>query len=199
MNGRLLILGFAVLATAPADAAELYFKRTGNIATYYMDLAEPTALNSANLNGQIDTISFVFTPAPGVELGSVIGVSNKPAGEALTYRNSALSDDPLDGGLGWSILGQMVAADTFKFDGSPLGQTIDTSGQPDGRLFLANMLFFPANAASPGTATLQLLRAGNIVANLVPTPEPAAGVLSLFAAMFIRTMRGRVNHSSLAA
>lgn len=192
MNARLLILALAVLATTQANAAELYLKRNGNIATFYLDLAKPSLFAPLNLDGQIDTIDFMFTAGPPGTLTALSSGAGKPAGEPFTYRNRMLDADPLDGGLGWSVVGQTINASGMTWAGGPLGATISTSGQPDGRLFLANLHFnAPANKLS-GTGRVQLIRAGNIVAELLPTPEPAASVLGVFALVALRAAsRGR--------
>jgi hypothetical protein len=76
--------------------------------------------------------------------------------------------------LGWSLLGTSITAQSLGFSGGPLGQTISTAAEPDGRLFIANAHF---DLLGQGVAKVQLSDAlGNIVANLEApfgVPEPA--------------------------
>lgn len=194
------ILALTLCEGAPAAAAEFYFKASGNTATFYLDAGRGAAYGG-NLNGKFDTVDFQLTTFNGsfinINSGQVGGIP-RPPGEPSTYRNRVLDADPLDGGLGWSVVGQVINANGMAWAGGPLGHTIDTSGQPNGGLFLANVQFgVPARTASV-SGRVQLISAGDIVAEIPFVPEPAAGVLGLFAALAVRGVRSRAIRSSRA-
>lgn len=74
----------------------------------------------------------------------------RPAGQAFTYRNRVLDRDPAEPevpGLGWTQLGIVINANELSFTGGPLGSVINTSGQPGGRLFIANVYLIPEPAS----------------------------------------------------
>jgi hypothetical protein len=97
------------------------------------------------------------------------------AGEAFTYRNRNLDADPLDvpTSKGWTLLGVVNTTSEIAFTGGPLGMPIDTSTDPGGRLFLANIML--AQGAS-ATANITLVNGTETVHTqtlVFPIPEPA--------------------------
>jgi hypothetical protein len=165
------------LCVAPASAASLSVDQVGNVFSLY--------LNGLGFNGQFNAVSAEIIPAAPAAFGSINmglnGIIPRSAGEPLTFRSRWLDAPVVDGGQGWSILGITVAPNLVKFDGGPLGQVIDTSAQPGGRLFLANVVL-PYGS----TATANVLLAGNglTLAQLSTTfatgnvPEPATLMLA---------------------
>ena len=67
----------------------------------------------------------------------------RPAGEPFTYMNRMINADPNDveGALGWTVLGRINTPGELSFTAGPRGGRIDTSAQPNGELFLANIYF----------------------------------------------------------
>jgi hypothetical protein len=127
----------------------------------------------------------VLFPLENAPLGSFSNLNSgllagvpRPAGQAFTYYNRMLDADPIDfpDSLGWTILGIVRTPTELSFAGGPLGKVISTAGQPNGRLFLAN-IYAP------------------------PVPEPSCLALTSVATLGLRTVLRRridcVNDSAL--
>ncbi|MBA3480939.1 MAG: PEP-CTERM sorting domain-containing protein [Pirellulales bacterium] len=145
----------------------------------------------------IDTVEVLVTPNAGSAFANN-NSGNGPSGprvpgEAFTYLNRRLNADPLDdpANKGWSILGLVNTSVLFGFTGGPLGSTITTAQDPNGELFLSNVLMNPV--AGGGTANVKTYRLGVVidddtVAFPIAIPEPAAlamaglGMLGMVAA-----------------
>jgi hypothetical protein len=176
-----------LVACSTANAASLVVERTNN------DQTNAIYLVGEAQNGLFNTVKLDATPSDGAAFqalnsGLDAGVP-RPAGQQMTYLNRQLNADPLDGGLGWSLLGTATTANSLAFSGGPLGSNITTADQAGGRLFLGNVQL-PAGAK--GVALVQLSdAAGSVVADLtgqLGVPEPATfglvsmSLLGLFAA-----------------
>lgn len=103
----------------------------------------------------------------------------RPPLDPFTYRNRLLDADPSEfpDSKGWTLLGVQNISSHMAFSGGPLGRTIDTGGEPDGKLFLVNVVLLPGVTA---TATLQLVNGIDTVFTQTlrfPIPEPGAGSL----------------------
>jgi hypothetical protein len=192
------------LAASEAHAAGFGLAKAGDAWALFLNGDASLFGNDAKLNGQFDTIDFLFQMHSGLQLTNIssglnAGVPRLP-GEPFTFRNRALDQDPLDGGLGWNVLAPTpaITPSTIQWAGGPLGGTIDTRvGHKGGWLFLANFYFSPpVDAELPIGGRIQLISGGNVVMEIpkllidmtIPlpeVPEPAAGVLgwSLFAAL----------------
>lgn len=148
--------------------------------------AHSVYLDGGALNGAFDLVNFQATASPPGALrnasltGLVFGVP-RPPGDSFTYINRLLFSDPLDfpESLGWSIIGDRVN-DPFElsFATGSLTGTITTAGQPDNRLFLANLYLAPGGAAN---VRVRLTSAGAVLSELttvVRIPEPpTAGLI----------------------
>ncbi|HMO85039.1 MAG TPA: hypothetical protein PKC18_08995 [Lacipirellulaceae bacterium] len=185
----------AALLQGPASAARLGFARVGD--------AWAAFLSADALNGNFDTlgVSF-FATAPhqflNIAGGQVGGVFRGP-GESLTYVNGQLGGDPLDGGMGWNILDLTRTPAQIFFFGGPLGGKIDTSSEPFGWLFLAN-LYQGSNDEIRFGGEVLLLDVGRTAAHLTVTleplildypfvPEPTAGMLAGLGLAWLAAMR----------
>jgi len=178
---RLVVASLAMLACSAAHAAAIYVEESsanpGAFAIY---------LDGQSHNGNFNVVDFKVSPvAPAtfqnVNSGLSAGVP-RPPGQAFTYYNQLLNSDPVDfpGGLNWSLLGVVRTSTQVAFAGSPLGQQISTTGQPGGKLFLAN-IYMPTGMAH---GTVQLIDAGLLRQQIdfaFPIPEPAILGLSGFA------------------
>jgi hypothetical protein len=169
----------AVVACPAVNAATVSFTTNGEATSFYLDGAED--------NDQFDTIFFKAVPnAPAAFTnpgsGNVAGLP-RPAGDAFTYYNRKLDADPLDvpGALGLSPFGLINTAQELSVTVADLGGTINTSTEPGGRLFLANVnMPGSANFSANGTATVQLLRLGALVEeHIVPFPIPEPATLAM--------------------
>jgi hypothetical protein len=203
---RLSFLGALALAVIAcnAHAARIGIANVGEAWALF--------LNGEGASGQFDTVGVVFTASSqftltNINSGFIQGFTPRAAGDQSTFINRRLDQDPLDGGLGWSILGREVTADRLTFGGGPLGGAIETRvGHKGGWLFLANFLFSPPVDAESmkfaGSLSVELLRAGRVIATL-PTPlegfiiplpevpEPAAGVLGCSLLAVLAAVRSR--------
>jgi len=146
-------------------------------------------LNGGPDNGAFDTVHFHAAPDAPATIANIVGLgfTLRPPGQRLTYRNLWLDLDPTDpdnpGGLGWAIIGSVRTPTQFSFTGGPLGQKINTAGQPDGTLFLAN-IYLPAGTAR---GYVQLINAGSLVQQLdftLPVPEPVGSTLAGMGVLF---------------
>jgi hypothetical protein len=96
----------------------------------------------------------------------------RPAGQTFTYINRLLHADPLKfpGGLGWVVFGLVNRPDELSFVTGPLGGRIDTAGQPDGRLFLANIY---APISEPASGSLCVVGLFGLAARVIRrAPQP---------------------------
>jgi hypothetical protein len=169
---RILTALLGLVACSTAQGASLHVEKTqGN-------LINAIFLDGEGQNSLFNTVKFQATPNGSAifqELVGGFGFVIRPPGEPKTYINQNLNNDPLDGGLGWSVLGVLRTPNELSFTGGPLGQIITTANEPDGRLFLGNVYL---SAGGSGVATVQLSDAqGAVVADLqapLGVPEPAA-------------------------
>jgi hypothetical protein len=176
-----------LVACSTANAASLQVVKSNG------DQTNAIYLVGEAQNGLFNTVKLDATPSDGAAFqalnsGLDAGVP-RPAGQQMTYLNRQLNADPLDGGLGWSLLGTATTANSLAFSGGPLGSNITTADQAGGRLFLGNVQL-PLGAK--GVALVQLSdAAGSVVADLTAdlgVPEPATfglvsmSLLGLFAA-----------------
>jgi hypothetical protein len=193
-----LALAVCILAASTAQAARVAVTTNGNVASVYLKAAKG-AENGGDLNGDFDTLDFLFNSSTGVEMTNITSGNNagvpRPAGDPFTYRNRVLEGDPLDGGLGWNVLAPnpAITPTEMQWTGGPLGGTIATGDAAGPGLFLANLQFGgPANKAS-GAGRVQLISAGNIVATIpIIIPEPASfGILGV-AMMGLAGLRRRL-------
>lgn len=179
---RALLATFLVAFMGSAvSAASLSVDQVGNVFSLY--------LNGLGFNGQFNAVATEIIPAAPAVFANIDSGFNGPnprsAGEPLTFRSRWLDTPIVNGGQGWTTLGITVAPNLVKFDGGPLGQQIDTSTQPGGRLFLANVVL-PAGATA--TANVQLYGNGLNLAQLSTTfatgniPEPATLMLASLSA-----------------
>lgn len=204
MKTTLALSIFVVLAlvSSPSKAAFLLMqKHSGSVPS--VSSAYSVYLNGGAQNGTFDYIRFFAVPlskaAPSEasflnpNSGLAAGIP-RPPGQAFTYRNRALSLDPLDPdlpgvGKGWTILNPVTNSSQLSFEGGPLSGKITTADEPGGTLFLANI-----NLPNSAYAYLSLVLAneGVVVSRLeqytiltppVLFPEPGSAVLS--AAAFI--------------
>lgn len=190
---RLMLLAALLISLSGsiASAASLSVDQVGNVFSLY--------LNGFGFNGQFDVVGAEVIPAAPALFASIDsglnGLAPRSAGEPFTFRSRWLDAPVVDGGQGWSVLGITTSPTLVTFAGSPLGQKIDTSTQPGGRLFLANVVL-PIGATA--TANVELVGNGLTLANLSTTfatgnvPEPAtltlAG-LSMGTVFFLRRRR----------
>jgi hypothetical protein len=172
-----LTVAVCVVAASTAQAARVAVTTNGNVASVYLKAAKG-AENGGDLNGDFDTIDFLFTANAPTTLTNLSSGAGKPAGEAFTYRNRILDADPLDGGLGFSVVGQTINAQGAAWAGGPLGATIQTGAADSTGLFLQNFNFSgPANKLS-GAGRVQLISAGTVVAEIpIVIPEPGSMML----------------------
>jgi hypothetical protein len=192
MMTRLITAAVAAVALCPqASAVSFFYERYGDAYALFLDGEE--------LNGKFDTIDFSAEPISPTTFDRIVGGipgshPGRPPGDPFTYINPRLTGDPLDHPeyQGWTMLGVFRTANRVAFAGSPLGQKIDTSGQANGDLFLANLMLSEPYPAGKFTARVQLISAGTIVADLVAVPEPATGVLGVVAASAIAMRRRAV-------
>jgi hypothetical protein len=182
-------------ACSAANAALLTVEPAGissnGVYTLYL-AGESTVFNALGLSVKPNG------DAMFLNLPAIIGLGiPRPPGGPYTDRNRALDEDPSEypASRGWTLLGVQTNANGIVFSGGPLGRLIDTSGEPDGKLFLANLMLPPGATA---TATLQLVNGVDTVYTQTlqfPIPEPAGigmmglGTLTLFVQR--RNPRGR--------
>ena len=192
-----------VLCDSPARAARLGFAWVGESWAMF--------LNGEQLNGQFNAVGVDLRPAnphtfTNIDSGQVAG-SPRPPGDPFTYYNRRLNQDAEDGGLGWNILGLTLTSTQVAFLGGPLGQMIDTSSEPFGWLFLANLHGLPpATTSVPfplswpqvrlvnlnGQTVWESSGFGSVVILGYPiVPEPAAGMLAGLGLMSLAALRRR--------
>ncbi|BBO31472.1 PEP-CTERM sorting domain-containing protein [Lacipirellula parvula] len=172
---------FALVALAcaftvsTAEAAKLYYTaNANNTFSVYLE-GQATSFNGVSLS---------VTPNSGASFNNInsglVSGAPRPAEAAFTYRNRALdiaTDDPDNPGVGkgWTVLSPVNTAALVSFSGGPLGQSISTAAEPNGRLFLANLSF--PSLAETATASLTLVNGVDTVytesLQLVRVPEPA--------------------------
>jgi hypothetical protein len=171
-----LAVAVCVLAASTAQAARIAVTTNGNIASVYLK-AGLGAENGGDLNGDFDTVDFLFNTNAGVSHTNISSGVGRSAGDAFTFRSRQLDGDPLDGGLGWNVLAPTpaITATTVQWAGGPLGGTVDTGAAAGPGLFLTNFNFSgPANKDS-GAGRVQLISAGNVIATIpIIIPEPAS-------------------------
>jgi hypothetical protein len=182
----------AVFLSAPAAAVELTYQQFGNAVSFFLDGQE--------LNGHFNAIDVVIEPvAPTIftNISLLPEQPIRPPGEPFTYENALLGADPMENanGLGWSILGLTRTSTRLAFAGGPLGLLIDTSGQPDGNLFLGNVYLSSPLPQGGFTARVQLVDAGNLVADLTAVPEPAGVAVCVAGLLGLATSRRRTPNS----
>jgi len=164
------------VAASSANAAPIYSvtqtPQGANIAySLYLD-TNGTVMNGIDMQAVPTAPATWQNPNGGTSLGAP-----RPAGQAFTYRNRFLDLDPADpdvsGGKGWTLVAPTTTAALVTISGGPLGGTINTSGEPGGKLFLANFLL-PVGAK--GSAVLKAVNGAPVVdTQTIPigVPEPA--------------------------
>jgi hypothetical protein len=199
MNARsVLAIVACASACSTANAALLTVEPAGvspnGVYTLYL-AGESTVFNGVGLSVKPDGGATFLNVAAG------IGTAPRPPGDPFTYRNRLLDADLLDfpDSKEWTLLGVVTTTSELAFSGGPLGSTINTSGEPGGRLFLANLMLPPGATA---TATLQLVNGVDTVHTQTlqfPIPEPnIAGIaMAGFGAFALCSRRRRVrsNHT----
>jgi hypothetical protein len=175
-----LVVAAVALTSSEANAALLTVEPAGvsfnGVYTLYL-AGESTVFNGVGLSVKPDGGAMFLNATSAPFLGIP-----RPPGDPFTYRNRALDADPVDfpASKGWTLLGVVSTSHEQAFSGGPLGQTIDTSGDPGGKLFLANLMLPPGATA---TATLQLVNGVDTVHTQTlqfPIPEPPGlGMVSL--------------------
>jgi hypothetical protein len=135
--------------------------------------------NGTTMNG----IDFQAVPAASQAWQSpgsgLVAGAPRPEGQAATDRHRKLDLDPADvdnpGGKGWTLIAPVTTAALVSFAGGPLGQNIDTTAEPGGKLFLANFLY--PTSAGPGQATISAVNGtATVFSTTIPigvVPEPA--------------------------
>jgi hypothetical protein len=189
---RLMLLAALLvsLSSSAVSAASLSVDQVGNVFSLY--------LNGQGFNGQFNVVEAEIIPAAPALFANIDsglnGLTPRSAGEPFTFRSRWLDAPVVDGGQGWSVLGITVSPTVVEFAGSPLGLQIDTSTQPGGRLFLANVVL-PYGATA--TANVELVGNGLTLANLSTTfatgivPEPATVMLASLSAVGLFAVRRR--------
>jgi hypothetical protein len=177
---------------AQAAAATLAFQQVDSAVAVY--------LNGQELNGHFDTVDVIIEPiSPTIFTNASTGLAGGeylPPGRPFTYINRLLNTDPGDDprGQGWSTLGVVNTPTRVAFAGSPLGQKIDTSSQPGGNLFLANVNLSPPLPQGNFRARVLLISAGILVADLTVVPEPAGVALGLTSILGLAILRRNRSH-----
>jgi hypothetical protein len=125
-----------------------------------------------------------------VNSGNIVTRPRSP-GDSFTYRNRWLDADPSEypESRQWTLLGVLNTQNEQAFAGGPLGRLIDTSSEPGGKLFLANLKLLPGATA---TATLQLVNGVDTVHTQTlqfPIPEPGGLAITAFASLVAATTR----------
>jgi hypothetical protein len=175
-----LVVAAYALACSAANAALLTIEPAGVSpnGVYALFVAgESTVFNALGLSVKPDGDA-MFLNVHSASLWAY----PRPPGQSFTYRNRFLDADLFEvpESKEWVLLGVVNTMQEIAFNGGPLGQTIDTSGEPDGKLFLANLML-PSGASA--TATLQLVNGVDTVHSQTlqfPIPEPAGvAMLSL--------------------
>lgn len=171
-----------------AHAASLSVNSTDSFKTHAIYLSGEAQ------NGAFNTVIFSAVPLGGGQFLALSSGVGKPAGDPNTYRNRALDADPLDGGLGWSLVGTQTTATALTFSGGPLGSNITTADQPGGRLFLANLRI---SLDFNHYISVQLVDAtgaqvGPTLDTFIPGPEPSSCGLAGIAMLGLAAVRRRV-------
>ena len=149
-----------------------------NVYAIYLD-GESTVFNGVGFSAiPNDGVSFLNVPA--VSIGRP-----RPAGQPFTARNRFLDADPAEEpeSKGWTLLGINTTSQKITFSGGPLGQFIDTSTEPDGDLFLANLMLPPKATA---TVQVTLVNGVNTVFEqtlIIGVPEPGTFATAALAAV----------------
>jgi hypothetical protein len=139
-------------------------------------------LHSFYLVGESTTFNAIYfsvKPLHGAQFRDINSGLNagvpRPPGQSFTYRNRLLDADPSEfpEAKGWTLLGVVNSTQEVAFTGGPLGSQIDTSGEPNGRLFLATVET-PVGACIAWN--VQLVNGIDTVATIYVEmcPEPAA-------------------------
>lgn len=180
MNKSMLLIfsALASVVSASSDAASLSLTKSCANGSYQI-----------YLNGEstvFDTFSLHFSAVVGDFTNLDIGFDGfvpRGLGEPFTYVNRYLGAHPVQGGMGLTLVGEQSTAKILAFDATKLGGKVDTSGQPGGRLFLANLML-----PQPGVwvGEVRLIAGGQTVQALSPVipltgipclPEPSSAFL----------------------
>jgi hypothetical protein len=177
LGGIFAALFCLFVQSTAANATNISVKPIGdspnNVYSFYID--------GGAANGAFDTIFFeakAFGGASFINLNSgAFGGVPRPAGELFTYPNRMLTADPLDfpGGLGLTQVGLVNNGHELSYTAGKLGGTITTAAEPQGDLFLGNVLVSPGHYLFyNGFVHVQLISAGNVIFDeTIGTPEPA--------------------------
>jgi hypothetical protein len=169
----------------------------------YEPLSSPTGVYSFYLYGEATTFNaaaFSVKPAGGAQFqnlnSGLVAGAPRPPGQSFTYRNRMLDVDPGDfpESKAWTLLGVVNTTSEIAFSGGPLGSTINTSFEPDGRLFLANIKLPPGVDAE---WSIQLVNGGDTVYQMTSClglcPEPASSAIAGLGALAFVFARRRKN------
>ncbi len=164
----------------------------------------PFSLGSSNYalyvrseNTVFEVLTLTITPRPGVTFANIstgnnLGVPRSP-NEDFTFANRRLDGDPLDDprNKGWSFATRTANANLLDITVGPNPEApIDTTSEPNGRLFLANISIAgtPTDPRRPSyyaDATLELVNNGIAVQTfnipILDVPEPTGALLAFMA------------------
>ncbi|WP_428308389.1 hypothetical protein [Lacipirellula sp.] len=170
-----LVAGLALLAISNSSsfAAYLTYQTHDNSAVSVYLVGEA-------LNGNFDAIEFRATPLGSSTFlnpnqGLTAGVP-RPPGNPFTYRSRFLDLDPADPdlpglGKGWTIANPITTSSQVSFLGGLINGKISTASEPQGRLFLANLLISPGGGMGPAKIDITLYDEGIVVYSTVPEPS----------------------------
>ena len=185
-----LALGFVgLLASSPVGSAaylSVSMNSNSSVSVY---------LNGESLNGNFDSFKFRALPLEGqsflsLNSGLTAGAP-RPAGNPFTYRNRLLDADPLDfpDSKGWAIVNPITSLNEVSFAGGSLNGKISTAGEPEGRLFLANLA--PSGTGfGAARVDISLFNEGQLV--FTTLPEPSSCLLCALAIPAMLATRERV-------
>jgi hypothetical protein len=177
------------LTSATASAARLTVEPAGvspNGVYALFVVGESTVFNGLGVSVKPDGDATFWDVISGGPIGPP-----RPPGQSFTYRNRALDADPEDypESRQWTLLGVVNTQHEQAFSGGPLGRTIDTSGEPGGKLFLINVELPPGATAM---ATLQLVNGVDTVHTQTlqfPIPEPGSLAITGLGVLTARARR----------
>ena len=204
MNKSIIVV-FSVLvgvAAASSDAASLSLTKSPANGSYQIYLNGESTM--------FDTFSFRMNATSGGFTNLDIGFNGfvpRGLGEPFTYINRYLAAHPVQGGMGLTLVGEQSTTTALAFDALKWGGKVDTSGQPGGRLFLANVMLSPtANiplvvqliAGGPIVQTLTYVRPLDEQVPYLPEPSSAWLMVAFGTAMFSTKLARRVSPTRFA-